>query len=137
MGPLPAPGVTWTEAYEVLRELGRAIPVPTRRASETLAVIAGMQAGETMDEWLLRELLALSGLDLSDPGHAEAVGAAVSAFLGAGLLDVEWEAASHLRELTRTFDGGFGSRHSNTFRDGVVRRMRRLEQILGEDEDAA
>ncbi len=136
MGPLPAPGVTWTDAYEVLRELGRAIPVPARRASESLAVIAGMQAGDPLDEWLLRELLLLSGLDPSDPHLADATGAAVSAYLGAGLLQVEWEEPSALRELTRNFDGGFGSRHSNTFRSGVVRRMRRLEQILAQPDDA-
>ena len=88
---LPAPTIGWEPVYELLRCLGEATDDEVVRASECVSLITGMQAGEPIDEWLLRELLALAQLDVDNHETLEAVGPAVGLLQGAGILRVEWE----------------------------------------------
>jgi hypothetical protein len=123
---LPIPAVDWGSVYALLAALGEVTDDPSSKSFQTLALIAGMQAGDPIDEWLLRELLALAGIDIDDPTGREAVAAPLAVLHGTGLLRVVGEDDSPLRRLIEG-DFDFGSRYRDLYRSRIVEQMRRVE----------
>ncbi|HZA60415.1 MAG TPA: hypothetical protein VE754_01875 [Actinomycetota bacterium] len=125
---LPKPAVGWEPVYELLRCIGDVSDDPSVRAVHALALISGMQAGDSIDEWLLTELLSLAALDVDDPVCREAVGAPAGVFQGAGVLSVDWRRTSLLkREATSRSLIAEGRRNRNVYRDQVRSEMLAVE----------
>ena len=134
---LPRPGVGWEPVYELLRCLGEVSPDPSSRASHALTLIAGMQAGDPIDEWLLTQLLSLAGLDLRDAECVAAVGAHTADLVGADVLHVDWEGGSDLhRAASERFRLAKARRAQSRHRRHVLDQMRLVEEGLQRALDA-
>jgi len=128
---LPAPAIDWDPVYELLRCLGEASDDPNDRAFQAVSLIAGMQANEPIDQWLLQELLSLAQLPVEDPASLRAISAPIGVLQGAGLLNVEWAIGSPLHlAATSSSDLSFGSENRGMFRRRVVDQMERVEAGL-------
>jgi hypothetical protein len=134
---LPKPKVGWDPVYELLRCLGQVATDPSVRADHSLTLIAGMQAGDPIDEWLLVELLALAGLDVGDPVCQAAIQEHVGDLVGAGVLQVVWGPGSPLQaSATGRLRLARGRRERSRHRTHVLEQMRAVEDGLQRALDA-
>jgi hypothetical protein len=123
---LPIPAVDWGSVYALLAALGEVTEDPSSKSFQTLALIAGMQAGDRIDEWLLKELLALAGIDVEEPSGRAAVATPLTVLQGTGLLRVVGEDDSPFRRLIES-DVEFGNRYRDLYRSRIVEQMQRVE----------